>query len=188
MAGSLAEAESLIQATNPDGLILDMHLPDGDGLGLLRKLQQSGQAPLALILSICDEVVYAPRMFAAGARGFVMKDQPLEIILEALQNVLQGKLAFSAGVVTRLLEGHKAPPRNPLERLSAQELAVCRLLASGLRNKEVAARMGLSPQTVGTYKSRILRKLNLTSQLSLEEFMRLNSQSNFPTPAQGSGP
>ena len=175
MAGSVAEALSGIEQLRPDGMILDMHLPDGDGLGLLHQLSARTLQIPTLILSVCDESVYAPRMFSAGARGFLMKDAPLDEILAALQKIFAGNLAFSDTVVTRLLSRQKDGVADPLDQLSNQELTACRLLGMGMRNKEVAARMNLSAQTIGTYKSRILRKLGLSSQYELEAFMRLHA-------------
>lgn len=174
VAGSLAEAEAALEVLQPDAIILDMHLPDGDGLQLLRNLKKKNLEVPALMFSICDEEIYAPRMFAAGARGFVMKDQPVEIILSALEKVLKGHLAFSDAVVTRLLAPRGTGAGNPLGSLTARELSIARLFAMGLRNKEVAARIHLSPQTIGTYKLRILRKLGLQSQFELKDFLQFN--------------
>jgi len=185
MAGTVAEAADAVPKLRPDGMILDMHLPDGDGLGFLQTLTSRNILIPTLILSVCDEAVYAPRMFAAGARGFLMKDQPLEEILAALGKVLAGHLAFSDPVVTRLLNRQMNVVENPLDLLSNQELTACRLLGVGLRNKEVAVRMNLSAQTIGTYKTRILRKLGLSSQYELEEFMRLHAVDDRFSPLNG---
>lgn len=186
-AKSVAEAEREVVACRPDAMILDLHLPDGDGLGFLQRLYSGGGHIPTLILSVCDEVVYAPRMFAAGARGFMMKDQPLENILAALQKILAGHLAFSDEVVARLLDTKHSMLINPLDCLSNQELIACNLLGKGMRNKEVAVRMNRSPQTIGTYKTRILRKLGLNSQHALEEYMRLNFPDGTSVPLQKGG-
>lgn len=188
MAGSVAEALRVIAELQPDGMILDMHLPDGDGLGLLHHLSALNLQIPTLILSVCDESVYAPRMFSAGARGFLMKDAPLDEILAALRKIFAGHLAFSDAVVTRLLSRQQDGVVDPLDQLSNQELTACRLLGMGMRNKEVAARMNLSAQTIGTYKNRILRKLGLSSQYELEAFMRLHAVEDSSSTQAGDHP
>jgi DNA-binding NarL/FixJ family response regulator len=162
-------ASELAASLRPDVMLLDLNLPDGSGWSLIEQMRQGGCLPPTLVLSDCDELVYAPRLLRAGARGYLMKTASLDRILEAIRLVGAGHLAASP-VVTSMLMARGLEIRDPLARkpgqaapseLSDRELQVFDLLGRGLRNKEVAGQLRLSQKTVATYKVRIMEKLGL---------------------------
>ncbi|MGA0369952.1 MAG: response regulator [Kiritimatiellia bacterium] len=111
VAMGCGDALKLFDSIQPEVLLLDLNLKDGDGLSFLRVLSSRGTLPRTLILSVCDEAVYASRALDAGAKGYMMKDEPIEKILGAIRKIAEGHLAFSDRVVSRLLakDGSQGP-------------------------------------------------------------------------------
>jgi DNA-binding NarL/FixJ family response regulator len=161
------EALAKVQSEKPDVLILDLNLPDGLGWNLMEQLRSRDQLPPTLVLSVCDEEVYARRLLRAGAKGYLMKDTPVEQIVKAIRSVCAGTLVASASVTSRLMtQALDIPAETPSEgsdtaQLSDRELQVFSLLRKGMRNKEMSALLGLSEKTVATYKARVLEKLGV---------------------------
>ena len=171
-AGSVAEALACIPALSPDLLVLDLNLPDGNGWTLLERLREATALPPTLVLSVCDEVLYAERLLRAGARGYLMKNAPSERILSALREIHAGQLVVSTAVASRLLRDSLGDEPEPASasagsQLSDQELRIFDLLAEGRRNCEIAEHLRLSEKTVSTVKTRIMKKLGATSTAQL---------------------
>ena len=151
-------------------MVLDLNLPDGDGWTLLGQLREAKALPSTLVLSVCDEQVYARRLLRAGALGYLMKEESLERILQAIRDVSQGRFAASDSLTSQLI--HEAiqrtdepPPSEEGDQtinfLSDRELQIFVLLGRGSRNKEIAIQLSLSDKTVATYKVRIMLKLGV---------------------------
>jgi DNA-binding NarL/FixJ family response regulator len=163
--GALALARDLA----PDVLVLDLNLPDGNGWTLLEQLRGLGALPPTLVLSVCDEAVYARRILQAGARGYLMKDEPIGCILQAIRDIHAGVRVASRAVTSQLmtealnLQGDPETLDVPsgTELLSDRELQVFSLIGANMSNKEVAAHLGLSQKTVSTYKVRLMDKLGV---------------------------
>ncbi len=155
------EVLEIMQATNPDLIVLDLNLKDGSGWTLLEHLQARGELRPVLVLSVCDEQVYAQRLLKAGARGYLMKDTPIEGVLAAIRKILTGQLALSETMTSLLLENAATPSAaaTPMEQLSTRELQVYEMLGCGLGNKAIADNLGVSHKTIGTYKARLMEKL-----------------------------
>jgi len=155
------EALEKMQATAPDLIVLDLNLKDGSGWTLLEHLHSRGELRPVLVLSVCDEQVYAPRLLKAGARGYLMKDHPIECVLAAMRKVLSGQLALSETMTSLLLESaaHPRAAAAPIDHLSTRELQVYEMLGRGLSNKTIAEGLGVSHKTIGTYKARLMEKL-----------------------------
>lgn len=171
-AGTCAETVAKVQATTPDVLVLDLQLTDGNGWVVLERLSAAGKLPPTLVLSVCEESVFARRLLAAGARGYLMKDSPLPRIVQAIRDVHRGLLVASEQVSSRLMAeavGRSAERLKDddddcsLGLLSARELQICAMLGAGLSNKEIAYSLEGSAKTVATYKLRIMEKLGVTS-------------------------
>lgn len=180
-AASCAEAIAKIQAMPYDVLVLDLHLKDGNGWVVLERLAAAKRLPPTLVLSVCEESVFARRLLAAGARGYLMKDAPLPRIVQAIRDVHRGLLVASEQVSSRLMAeavGHldgrteDESETQSFGQLSARELQICAMLGGGLRNKEIANSLGVSAKTVATYKLRIMEKLGVTSTPELVERYR----------------
>ncbi len=168
-ADSWRDTLQRIRAQPPDLLVLDLNLKDGNGWTLLQELRAQGILPPTLVLSVCDEEVYAQRMLQAGARGYLMKEEPLATTLQALRKIAAGHIVVSDKMASRIIleaSGVGTPEArlsSELADLSDRELQVFQMIGRGLGNKEIAAAMGISAKTIGTYKARLMEKLNLSS-------------------------
>lgn len=157
-----------VQRDLPDVIVLDLNLSDGSGWSLLEQLRGLGRLPPTLVVSVCDESVYARRILRAGARGYLTKDVPLDQVVRAIREVREGRLAASEVLMQQLaaealgLGEAIAECGESLETvLSDRELQVFGLLARELSGKEIAVQLGVSQKTVSTYKTRLLTKLGV---------------------------
>ena len=171
-AASYRDALDLLRKEQADILVLDLNLKDGNGWTLLQQLKAEGLLPYTLILSVCDEEVYAQRLLQAGARGYLMKGEPTGIVIEAIRKILAGHVAISDTMTARLLQASAKPPARSLDELSDRELQVYQMLGQGLSNKTIGERIGISPKTIGTYKARLMEKLGVRTTHYLIERTR----------------
>lgn len=160
------EALKHIEAHAPDMIILDLNLKDGNGWELLKQLETNPVAPPVLVVSVCDEEIYAVRLLRSGARGYLMKDAPIGKVLEAIRKILCGNIAVSDTIASSMIEAatHNSAVGGQTKEigiLSDRELQVLEFLRQGLGNIDIAARMGISQKTVGTYKARLMEKLGV---------------------------
>ncbi|MBI5016881.1 MAG: response regulator transcription factor [Deltaproteobacteria bacterium] len=161
IAGALAE----IPRSRPDLVIVDLALKGRSGIDLIREIRdRHGKLPV-LVVSMYEEALYAERALAAGARGYVMKQEASDSIVQALRCVLEGRFHLSDKMTTSLLGRLAGAPgtvvSDPIDRLTDRELEVFRMIGQGLTTGEIAARLHLSAKTIGTYRERIKEKLNL---------------------------
>lgn len=172
-----AEARSLMESCRPELAIVDLMLGGRDDLELLRELHTLVPSTLILVYSAQPELVYAPRAFQAGARGYLMKDAGIEKVPEALQALLRDE-RYASDTVQRVMfqQFAGASHSGPESALSNRELQVFRLLGSGRGTAEIAAELSLSAKTVGTFRERLKNKLGLENAQQLErraaEFVR----------------
>ncbi len=180
-AASAVEARRQIEQCRPDLAIFDLMLGGRDDLGLLRELHDRCATVRILVYSAQPELVYAPRAFQAGARGYLMKDAGIEAVPEALLALLRGERWASDAVQRAMFQDAAGgrPPAGELAGLSDRELQVLRLLGSGLGTAEIAESLSLSIKTVGTYRERLKTKLGADNALQLErraaDFIRTGS-------------
>ena len=149
-----------------DALIMDLVLGDSNGLDIIRQIRRAHQELPILVFSMHDEAVFAPRAIRCGASGYVTKGERIEVVLEALRQVLAGGMWVSHAVSDRLLRSLAAqsgatprPTDSPMEVLTDRELEVFGLFGSGLGTKEIATRLGLSAKTVETHRAHLKEKL-----------------------------
>lgn len=165
-------ALTLMESVRPDVVMLDLNLKDGNGWDLLKQLGDDPASPPVLVLSVCDEEVFAARLLRAGAKGYLMKDVPIAKVLEAVRKVLAGHIAVSDAVASRLIQlvaagTCKTDKATGLGGLSDRELQVLDYLRKGMGNREIAERLGVSDKTIGTYKSRLMEKLGVRTTPAL---------------------
>ena len=170
-ADNARDAIRRIEATRPDLAIVDISLPAGSGMELIKTLKsQYPQLPM-IVLSMHDEAVYAERAIRAGARGYVMKRETANRIIESIYKVLRGKLAVSDAVSQAFADkfgAGRAPAVGPtVELLSDRELEVFELLGSGLDTRAIGEKLGISIKTVQAYCARIKEKLELSNATEL---------------------
>ena len=170
-AGSVEEAAPLIRELDPDVVLLDVHLPDGGGEGVIAAVAPERPAVKFLALSVSDAAEDVIGVIRAGARGYVTKTISSDELADAIQRVAEGDAVFSprlAGfVLDAFREGEPVGADAELETLTPREREVLQLIARGYRYKEIAARLHLSVKTVEAHVSSVLRKLQLSSRHEL---------------------
>jgi DNA-binding NarL/FixJ family response regulator len=170
-AGSAPEGLAAVAKRRPDIMIVDITLEEGCGLDLIKDMGARYPKLPILVLSMHHENLYAERAIHAGARGYVMKREPVEVVLAALRKILGGQIAVSGNVVSRALgpAGRaKTPATNsPADLLSDRELEVFRLFGEGHATRLIADKLHLSASTVESYRAAIKRKLGLVNATEL---------------------
>jgi len=155
-----------------DLVLLDIALPDVDGLEVLRRIKLKFPALPVLMFSMYAEDDYAMAALNAGAAGYLMKDSEPEEILEGIRRAAKGARYLSARLAERLLtRSLPAPAKQPHETLSAREYEVMLMMSRGKRLKEIGERLHLSPKTVSTYRARVLEKMGLRSNAELTRYV-----------------
>ena len=171
----VAEASNGVEAVakaakfHPSVILMDIRMPELDGLEATRRILAADEAARILILTTFDLDEYVYEALRAGASGFVLKDDSPEQLLAAIRTVAAGDALLSPTVTRRVIERfaqmpHRAPPKE-LEELSEREHAVFRLMAQGLSNTEIGKELFISETTVKTHVTHILQKLNLRDRV-----------------------
>jgi DNA-binding NarL/FixJ family response regulator len=175
-AQSERQARIKIRELQPDIVIVDISLAQGDGLELVRDVHAHHPGLPMLVLSMHDELIYAERLLAAGASGYIMKHAASDQLLVALRRVLAGGTYLSetlSGNLERMgAEGAGSPGTgaDPITRLSNRELQVMNLIGRGLSSRQAAEGLGLSVKTVETHRQSLKRKLNLANNAQLLQY------------------
>jgi DNA-binding NarL/FixJ family response regulator len=165
-ASDANEALQLVRTTDPDVAVIDIALKAGNGIDLIKRLKARNDDFRAIVWSMYGEEFYAERALHAGAMGYINKEQATGKIIEAIRQVLGGKVYLSQAMTEKLLNrtvGHSAQDfgRTPFAALSNREIEIFRLIGQGLKTRDVATRLHLSIKTVETYRDRIREKLDL---------------------------
>ncbi len=157
-----------LKERSPDVVILEMDIPEINGIATLRKIKQEYPDIKVLIYSGQSEDVYALSTIRAGAYGYLSKAAEIDYIISAVRKVSQGSMFITNELAQRLAfdEGTQKP-RRFFRKLSTREVEVLKMLASGKRNKEVAQGLNLNEKTVSTYKARLMKKLNVDNLVDL---------------------
>jgi DNA-binding NarL/FixJ family response regulator len=164
------EAVRLAKELQPDVVLMDVRMPELDGIEATRRLRQAGVDARVLVLTTFDLDEYVYEAMRAGASGFLLKDAPREQLVTAVQTVARGEALLAPAITQRLIERFVArPPADDttpaLAELSARELEVLRLIARGLSNAEIAATLIVGEATVKTHVARVLRKLDVRDRV-----------------------
>jgi DNA-binding NarL/FixJ family response regulator len=171
--GEAADVESAVQgirATQPEVVLLDVHLPGGGGKAVLETLKPERPDLVFLALSVSDAAEDVIDVIRAGARGYVTKTISGAELVDAIERTAEGDAVFSprlAGFVLDAFRSGEAAVDPELDTLTAREREVLQLIARGYRYKEIAARLHLSVKTVESHVSAVLRKLQLSSRHEL---------------------
>jgi DNA-binding NarL/FixJ family response regulator len=170
-ASTVAEAVAEVRRLQPDVVLLDVHMADGGGLAVLEQVGATTTRFLALSVSDAAEDVIA--LIRAGARGYVTKTVSAEELADAVRRVADGDAVFSPRLAAFVLDAFRGEPATTdaeLDRLTAREREVLRLLARGYAYKEIAAELVISLKTVETHASAVLRKLQLSNRRELSRW------------------
>lgn len=166
------EAIEQIEANRPDVAVIDISMPGLDGLEVISRLGIRYPDLPVLVLTMHEEGQYVVRAVEAGAKGYVTKQSAPEQLVAAIRKVLSGSRYLTdeaaEALALRVAKGGKG--QSLLDSLSMRELQVLRRLALGNTNREIAEAYGISVKTVDTYRSRLLKKLNLRNNAELSRF------------------
>lgn len=167
-----AVALRMIEAQPPDIAVLDLNLPDLFTLEIVRRIRQANLPTKIVVLSTRRDRKTVVEALRCGVHAFLLKSAPSIQLLEAFEQVLDGGIYVSPQLELSKIfgPGQKAAAEDPLESLSAREYQVFTLLVEGVRAKEIAARLGLSPKTVDTYRASLMRKLDIHDVAGLVKF------------------
>lgn len=152
----------------PDVAILDIAMPRSSGIDLARRLRAVSPKTRLLMLSMHAQPEYIRQAFSAGATGYVLKESAGTEVLAAVRAVHAGKRYLSTKIPRGALE--ELPAEDPLERLSAREIEVLKLVVEGNTSLQMATLLGLSPKSIDTYRSRLMSKLDVDHLPALVKF------------------
>ncbi len=169
-AGTALEAMEFLEQDVPDLVLIDLSLPDKNGLELLKDVRaRFGEVDL-LVVSMHDESLYAERVLRGGAKGYVMKEEAGDRLIEAIRTVLEGKVFVSPRMSAKIVEmfsGGSRASLSPLERLTDRELEVFELIGQGKGSREIGEVLHVSPRTVDAHRAHIKEKMGYEDGNSL---------------------
>ena len=167
-----ASALRMIETQKPDLAVLDLNLPDLFTMEIVRRVRDADLPTKIVVLSIRKDRKTGVEALRSGVSGFLLKSAPSSELLEAMDQVLDGSIYVSPQLELNKIfsTNHKNSPDDPLDLLSAREYQVFSLLIEGVRAKEIAARLELSPKTIDTYRASLMRKLDIHDVAGLVKF------------------
>ena len=170
-AADARQALACIAKGKPDLALLDISLPDKNGLELLKDIRALDPRLPVLVVSMHDENLYAERVLRAGGRGYIMKHEGGEKLMQAMRHVLAGQAYVSGPMSSRILDnltGHRrAAARSSVEKLTDREFEVFRLIGQGNGTRQIAEKLRVSVKTVEVHRLNIKRKLVLKTATQL---------------------
>lgn len=175
-AGSASQALRLAQTLRPDGLTMDLSLPDNSGIFVLEELAKNDSSPPVLMLSMHCQHSRILEAFQAGAMGYVNKESAAELLIEALRTVLRGEIYLDASLSMSVLDLLRAPTRpryrsdSGYSTLTPREQEVMRLLAEGLSARDIGKRLFISPKTVDNHRANLMKKLRLETATDIVRY------------------
>lgn len=166
------EGLKVVEATDPDVLLLDVNMPKMNGLEVLQKIKESGIKRKVLILTIHNEVEYLLKAIEIGVDGYVLKDSELSVLRRAIFAVNEGNTYIQSSLAPLLKKRLEEPDvvESNEEGLTKREMEVLKLIAEGLYNKEIADRLTISEKTVKNHVSNIFRKINVSDRTQAAVF------------------
>ncbi len=169
-AGNGREAVEMAEKLQPDLVIMDVTMPELNGIEATRRLSSSLPRTRVLALSMHKDSAYVREILRAGARGYLLKDSGDADLLKAVRSVAKGEGYISPAVSEAVLSDYRRHVTNPLDLLTSREREVLQMIAEGKTNKEIATVLNLSVYTVEAHRGRVMEKLNLHSAGELVRF------------------
>lgn len=169
------EAVEIVKKLKPDIAIVDITMPDMDGLQATRRIRDAARETQILILTMHESDQMVRRVLEMGARGYVLKSDMAAHLVQAVKDLANGQISLTPKVSAMVLEGflkarESKQPENGQARPTPREVEIIRLLAEGKSNKEIAAELGIALRTVETHRGRIMMKMGLHSLTELIRF------------------
>lgn len=165
-----AQAVDLILALQPDFAVLDVNLPTVDGLEVIRRLRVAKSETRMLVLSTSRDEHAVREAFYSGASGYLLKDGPADHLFDAIDSVLAGEEYISPLIRRDTADKQGKAEDGPVSLLSKREVEIFTFLVEGVRPRDIARRLKLSPKTVDTHRANILRKLEVDGVAALVRF------------------
>lgn len=181
-AGNGREAVNFALETRPDIIIMDISMPEMDGLEATRRLREKWPQVIVLALTVHEDKFYFMKMLEAGASGYLTKQAASDDLVQAIHTVAKGNIYLQPALARWLLEDYQhmiesPSPEKPekgetigLHALSARERGVLEMVAQGLNNNEIGEKLNLSHKTIARHRERIMSKLNIHSRTELVKF------------------
>ncbi len=171
--GSTQDALRIVREFEPDVLVLDYNMPGGGALPVLEALRSLRSVVRVLVLTVHDSWHYAVRVLEAGANGFMIKASAVEELQEAIQRISGGEIYITPNVSHKVLDHLRRPRvgRTGVSSLSQREFEVLCALGEGMGIKDAASKLNISISAASTYRTRVLKKLNLESTNELIRFV-----------------
>lgn len=164
------EAVSEAERLQPDVVVMDVTMPELNGIEATRRIGEVAPRSRVLALSMHKDSVYVREILRAGARGYLLKDSPEGDLVNAVRAVARGEGFLSSGVAEAVLSDYRRHVTDPIDLLTSREREVLQLIAEGKTNKDIATALNLSVYTVEAHRGRIMEKLNLHSSGELVRF------------------
>jgi DNA-binding NarL/FixJ family response regulator len=168
------EAVDQASALQPDVIIMDVTMPELNGIEATRRISETVPRARVLALSMHRDGVYVREILRAGARGYLLKDSSEADLIAAVRAVAQGEGYLSPAVSDAVLSDYRKHVTNPIDMLTSREREVLQLVAEGKTNKEIATALNLSVYTVEAHRGKIMEKLNLHSASEMVRFALRN--------------
>jgi len=164
------EAVELAGKLHPDVVVMDVTMPELNGIEATRRIAEAAPRARVLALSMHKDSVYVREILRAGARGYLLKDSADADLIAAVRSVAKGEGYLSPGVSDAVLTDYRKHVTDPLDLLTSREREVLQMIAEGKTNKEIAGTLNLSVYTVDAHRGKIMEKLNLHSSGELVRF------------------
>jgi two-component system response regulator NreC len=173
-AASGRQAVELAQTLQPDVIVMDISMPEMDGLAAARAIQELGLPLHVVMLTVHAEEAYLFQTLEAGASGYVLKSSADRELMDAIRAAHRGEVFLYPSAVKKVLAGYlrggRGEGRAEMQTLTGREKEVLKLTAEGFTNQEIAEKLVISPKTVDTYRQRIMEKLNLHHRSELVRY------------------
>lgn len=172
-AGSARDGLEVVGKLKPDLAVIDLTLPDKNGLELVKDIRALHPSTQCIVLSMHDETLYGERSLRAGARGYVMKEEAADHLVTAIRKIISGGLYVSESLNARMLEqvtGASRSKATGMDALTDRELEILSLIGSGVPTKNIAAQLSISARTVEAHRAHIKEKLGMTDGASLVRY------------------
>lgn len=166
-AGTVADALRIAVLEKPNAAVVDLGLPDGDGVSLIRRLRHAVPGCLVLVLTMTQDDATVQACLSAGATGYLLKESAPDALLPALRTVLDGGLVLGPRVATSAISGARKAVPSPFDLLSPRELQHVGLLAAGLSGGQIAGALNVTEKTVRNQMAAILAKLGVSDRVRL---------------------
>ena len=172
-AGSARDGLEVVGKLKPDLAVIDLTLPDKNGLELVKDIRAQHPSTFCIVLSMHEETLYGERALRAGARGYVMKEEAADHLVTAIHKVISGGLYVSESLNARMLEQVTGAARSKatgMDALTDRELEILSLIGSGVPTKNIAAQLSISARTVEAHRAHIKEKLAITDGAALVRY------------------